>query len=373
MIERLINVSTVSSHDPAFDMGNRVLVERVATWAESLGFAVDLQELPHHPDKLNLVARLGRGPGGIVLSGHTDTVPWDAGRWSTDPFVATQNEGRLYGLGTADMKSFLALALAAASAFRADTLKASVVLVATADEESTMAGARALVERGDELGRAVVIGEPTGLRPIRMHKGILMEAIRVLGRSGHSSNPDLGVSALEGMHSVITALLEYRDRLQERWSHSAFEVPVPTLNLGVIRGGDNPNRICASCRLEVDLRPIPGMDLKGAREGLRAAVVPAAEAAGCAVEFEDLFEGVEALETSEESPLVIAMEDITGHPAGAVAFGTEGPFFAQLGMDVVVCGPGAIERAHRPDEYLELSQLAPCVDQLRQLIARYCQ
>jgi acetylornithine deacetylase len=372
MIEELVASPSVSCHAAEFDQGNRAVVASLASWAEGLGFAVELMQLPHHPDKLNLIARLGQGDGGLVLSGHTDTVPWDEGRWSSDPFRATERDGRLYGLGTADMKAFLALALEAASAFDAGGLTAPVTLLATADEESTMAGARAVAERGQSLGQVAVIGEPTSLRPIRMHKGILMELIRLEGRSGHSSNPALGVSALEGMHALMTELMSFRDDMQAAHVHGGFDVPYPTLNLGAIRGGDSPNRICASCQLDIDLRPIPGMDVAGARRELRARLAPVAAAAGCQLEFSELFRGVDPLETPADSPLVRAMEEITGHPSASVAFGTEGPFLAALGMDVVVCGPGSIDQAHQPDEYLSLSDLAPCVDQLRQLIARFC-
>ena len=199
-----------------------------------------------------------------------------------------------------------------------------------------------------------------------------MDAIRVLGRSGHSSNPALGASALEGMHRVMTALIEYRTQLQAMWRSPGFDVPYPTLNLGAIRGGDNPNRICAACRLEFDLRSVPGMNPHQVRRQLREVVEPAAIAAGCTAEFEELFGGIDPLETPADAPVVRAVEAITGQRAASVAFGTEGPLFAQLGMDVLVCGPGSIDQAHQPDEYIALDQLAPCVDQLRQLIAHFC-
>lgn len=371
MVERLVAHPSVSCHDEQFDQGNRAVIETLATWAEGLGFAVELMQMPYHPDKLNLIARLGDGPGGLVLSGHTDTVPWDDGRWSSDPFVATERDGRLHGLGTADMKAFLALALEAASAFRADELAEPVVLLATADEESTMAGARALAQRGDSLGRVAVIGEPTSLRPIRMHKGIMMELIRLVGRSGHSSNPALGVSALEGMHAIITELIAYRDALATRYPHDGFDVPYPTMNLGAIRGGDSPNRICAMCELDIDLRPVPGMDIPAVRRELRQRLAPVAEAAGCGLEFDDLFDGIAPLETRADAAIVTEMEAITRLGAASVAFGTEGPFLADLGMDVVVCGPGSIDQAHQPDEYVELADLPRCVDQLRQVIRRF--
>jgi acetylornithine deacetylase len=372
MIRALVASPSVSSHDEAFDQGNLEVIETLATWAEELGFQVQVMRLPHHRRKANLIATLGQGEGGLVLSGHTDTVPWDDGRWNHDPFGAQEHEGRVYGLGTADMKSFLALALEAASAFRADQLKAPVTLLATADEESTMAGARALLDAGLELGRYAVIGEPTNLRPIRAHKGIMMELVRILGRSGHSSDPALGVSALEGMHQAIGALLALRDRLQAEHSDPAFAVPTPTMNLGRIVGGDNANRICAACDLHLDLRFLPGMDMQSLRRELRQTLQLALGGSELRYAVEPLFGGVPALETPADARLVREAQALTGHQAGTVAFGTEGPFLAQMGMETLIMGPGSIDCAHQPDEHLELSQIAPTVTLLQSLIQRLC-
>ncbi|HUM91301.1 MAG TPA: M20/M25/M40 family metallo-hydrolase, partial [Candidatus Competibacter sp.] len=209
-IRQLIATPSVSSVSPQFDQSNRVVIDLLAEWLEASGFAVRIELLPGRSDKANLIATLGEGPGGLVLAGHTDTVPFDAGRWRYDPFGGTVADERIYGLGSADMKSFLALAIEAAREFSARDLRQPLVILATADEESSMGGARALAAAGQPLGRHAVIGEPTGLRPVRMHKGILMEAIRLEGRSGHSSNPALGASALEGMHQVIGELLHWR-------------------------------------------------------------------------------------------------------------------------------------------------------------------
>src|SRR5690606_29615515 len=130
------------------DQGNRAVLERLAEWLEGLGFAVEILPLTTHPDKANLIATLGAGPGGLVLAGHTDTVPYDDTRWSHDPFRLTEADGRLYGLGTSDMKSFFALAIAAARRFKAEDLRQPLIVLATADEESSMDGARALVRAG---------------------------------------------------------------------------------------------------------------------------------------------------------------------------------------------------------------------------------
>lgn len=371
-IRQLIATPSVSSVSPPFDQSNRPVVDLLAGWLEEAGFAVRIEPLPGRPDKANLIATLGRGPGGLVLAGHTDTVPYDAGRWRFDPFGGTVADGRIYGLGAADMKSFLALAIAAAGEFRADELRQPLVILATADEESGMDGARALAAAGQPLGRHALIGEPTGLKPVRLHKGILMEAIRLEGKSGHSSNPALGVNALEGMHRVIGELLRWRAEWQTRYRNPQFEVAVPTLNLGHIHGGDNPNRICADCELHIDIRPLPGMALADLRGELHERLERLLAGSALQLSFVPLFEGIEALETPALAAIVRATEELTGVPAGAVGFGTEGPYWTALGMETVILGPGEVACAHQPDEYLALARIEPTLELLRKLIGRFC-
>src|SRR5690606_37299728 len=225
------------------------------------GFEIEVLPIPGQPHKANLIATLGRGAGGLVLAGHTDTVPCDPDRWASDPFSLTERDGRLYGLGATDMKGFFPVALEAARRFDQSKLQQPLIILATADEESSMDGARLLAELGRPKARYAVVGEPTGMKPVRMHKGIMMERVRVQGLAGHSSNPALGNNALEAMHLVIADLLAFRSELQNRYRNPGFAVPVPTLNLGHIHGGDNPNRICGHCELQFDLRPLPGMQV----------------------------------------------------------------------------------------------------------------
>ena len=371
-IRRLVAIPSVSSVSPQFDQSNRPVIDLLADWLESAGFAVRIAPLPEHPDKANLIATLGAGPGGLVLAGHTDTVPFDAGRWHHDPFAGEIADERIYGLGTADMKAFLALALAAAQDFRASDLRQPLVILATADEESSMAGARALAAARQPLGRHALIGEPTGLKPVRMHKGILMEAIRLEGRSGHSSNPALGVNALEGMHRVMGELLRWRAELQTRYHNPLFEIEVPTLNLGHIHGGDNPNRICADCELHIDLRPLPGMALADLREELHRRLGRLLADSELKLSCSPLFAGIEAMETPATAAIVQATEQLTKAPAGSVGFGTEGPYLNALGMDTVILGPGTVECAHQPDEFLQLAMIPPTLKLLRGLIERFC-
>lgn len=372
MIAELVRTPSVSSVHPELDQGNRDIINLLADWLECAGFGIEIQPLPGRPDKANLIATLGTGPGGLVLAGHTDTVPFDAGNWTRDPFTLTEQDQRLYGLGTSDMKSFLALAIDALRDMDAATLREPLIVLATADEESSMSGAKALAGQATLHARHALIGEPTGLRPVRMHKGILMEAIRLRGRSGHSSDPSLGNSALEAMHRVIAALLAWRSELQEQHYNPLFTVPVPTLNLGHIHGGDNPNRICPDCELHIDLRPMPGMELPELRDGIRRCVTEALAGSGIGIEFESLFEGIPAMETSATAGIVRIAEQLTGHSAEAVAFATEAPYLQQLGMETIVLGPGDVAQAHQPDEYLALDRLQPMTRLLRELVKTVC-
>ena len=372
MIEGLVGTPSVSSVDPAIDQGNRAVIDLLAGWLDDSGFQTEIMPLPGDPEKANLIATLGSGPGGLVLAGHVDTVPYDVGKWSHDPFSLTEADARLYGLGTSDMKSFLALALEAGRDVQASDLKEPLILLATADEETSMSGARALVAAQRPHARHAIIGEPTGLQPVRMHKGILMEAIRLHGHSGHSSDPSLGNSALEAMYTVVGAILAWRDELQQKHQDPLFDVPVPTLNLGHIHGGDNPNRICAECELHIDLRPLPGMDAAELRGELHHRVRHSLHDSGIGADFESLSAGVEPMETAADAPIVTLAEKLTGSTAQAVAFATEAPWLAQLGMDTVVMGPGDIAQAHQPDEYLALDRLDPTINILQQTIKTVC-
>lgn len=372
MLEALVATPSISSVSPQWDQSNEPVIALLADWLESLDFRVECSAVPDAPGKYNLIATRGQGPGGLVLSGHTDTVPFDERRWQSDPFALSERDDRWYGLGTCDMKGFFPLALEAAWQARDVALKEPLIILATADEESAMGGARALVEAGQPKARYAVIGEPTELRPVRMHKGIMMERLTLRGRSGHSSDPSLGRNALEGMHAAMGEILALRGELQHRYRHPGFRVEYPTLNLGHIHGGDNPNRICPDCELHFDLRPLPGMGLEELRQMLRERIYPLAQAQELQCSLEPLFDGVPAFEQPADSHLVSLCETMTGHQARAVAFATEAPFLQQLGMETLVLGPGSIDQAHQPNEYLALSQVQPMVDVLTGLIKRCC-
>jgi acetylornithine deacetylase len=205
-----------------------------------------------------------------------------------------------------------------------------------------------------------------------MHKGIASERIVVTGESGHSSDPSFGRNAMEGMHAVIGALMDWRAELARRRVDPGFGVPVTTLNLGRIAGGDNPNRICGRCELDIDLRMLPGMDPAALRAELLERCHRALEGTGLALEVRQLMKPVPPMLTAADAGIVRMAERLTGSEAGSVAFATEAPFLASLGMDVVVLGPGSIEDAHREDEFVDIARLPPMLGHLAALIGRYC-
>jgi acetylornithine deacetylase len=369
---KLIATPSVSSIDPLLDLGNREIIELLADWLDNLGFSIELMPIPDHPKKLNLIACLGSGEGGLVLSGHTDTVPYDEGKWQQDPFVLTERDNKLFGLGTSDMKCFFPLIIDVVRNMDLKKLNQPLYILATADEESTMSGAQALLDSGRKLGRYAVIGEPTGLKPVHMHKGILIESIKLTGQAGHSSNPALGNSALEGMYAVISALMAWRKKIQQEHVNDQFAVPVPTLNFGSIHGGDNPNRICAECTLTVDVRLMPDMVLEQVRADMREVISRSVEGSGLVLEVHSVFNGAPAMHTDPDSEVVRLAEKLSGHASGTVAFGTEAPYLNAMGIQTVVLGPGDIDQAHQANEYIAMDRIQPMLDILQKLIGHFC-
>lgn len=354
----LVGIPSVSSVSTEFDSPNRPVIDRLADYLDGVGCTVEIMPLPDAPGKANLIATLGSGEGGVVLAGHSDTVPYDESGWNSDPFALTARDARLHGLGSADMKGFIALSVALASRLDAKRLKHPLHLVVTADEESHMQGARVLAETGRPKAEYCIIGEPTDMKPVRMHKGILMEALEIHGRSGHSSDPDAAPNALDGLSRVLNALQVWREALRSRFRAPDFAVPYPTLNFGHVHGGDNPNRICADAELHIDLRMVPGMQPEDMRAELDACVNQALAGTGCSYRRRTLFHGVDAFETRADSPLVEAAQRWSGETAQVVSFATEAGFFTSMGMETIVMGPGRINQAHQPDEYVEQASLA---------------
>ncbi|MBT8434798.1 MAG: acetylornithine deacetylase [Gammaproteobacteria bacterium] len=370
MIKELIGIPSVSCVHADLDMSNRGVIDRVAEWSEGLGFEIEIQSVNN--EKFNLVARAGSGSDGLVVSGHTDTVPCDPSLWSSDPFTAREADERIYGLGSCDMKSFLALALKASSGVDLKKLKRPLTLVATADEETTMSGARLIADNGKILGRFCVIGEPTSLSPIRQHKGNLTMSVEFVGQSGHASDPGLGNNALDGMYQFMTVLYAYRDKIQQQYNDPAFTIPTPTMNLGHIHGGDNSNRICGACTLLIDIRFLPAMSFATLQSDLEQLAAEVADKRGLQVTTQTFGDGMPAMDTDEASEIAQYLTHITGKKAGSVAFGTEAPYYNSMQTETIVIGPGSINQAHQPDEFLPLAHIDPTIKMLEDLIDRFC-
>lgn len=367
--EGLISTSSISSTDARWDEGNEQVIAKLADWLSALGFSIQIEQVA--PNKQNLIAKLGSGEGGLLLAGHSDTVPFDEGRWNYNPHALTQANNRFYGLGTADMKGFFAFIYEAVKNVDWRKQTKPLYVLATCDEETTMLGARHFTENAPFKPDYCIIGEPTSLVPIRAHKGHVANAIRVTGKSGHSSNPALGVNAIEIMHEVLFALMQLRDRLIKEYRHPGFEIPTPTLNLGHIHGGDSPNRICGCCELHYDVRPLPGISLDDLDNLMRDALREVQQKWPGRIELVPLHDPIPGYECAHDHPFIHGISEICEQEAQTVNYCTEAPFLQQI-CPTLVLGPGSIDQAHQPDEFLAFEFIDPTVRVLSRAMQKYC-
>lgn len=371
MYSQLIALPTISSIEPEFDQSNKALIELLADWLNTLGFKTEVLPIENSRAKYNLLATYGEGEGGLLLAGHTDTVPFDEGRWTVDPFKLTEKNGKFYGLGTADMKGFFAFVLDAVSRIDLTALNKPLRILATADEETTMLGTRTFIQHTHIRPDCAIIGEPTSLKPVRAHKGHMAQALRIIGKTGHSSDPDKGINAIELMHEATGYLMQMRNELRDKYHHAAFEIPYPTMNLGAIHGGDAVNRICACCELHFDFRPLPNMRLQDLDEMLHEKLAPMFAQYGDRLSIRHLHDVTPGYECEHSAQVVQVVEKLLGEKCQAVNYCTEAPFIQQL-CPTLVLGPGSIEQAHQPDEYLSAEFIQPTGILLNKLIRHFC-
>lgn len=369
---QLIGSPSISALEAQHDMSNKAVIALLHNWFTDLGMNCQTHVVANTRDKHNFVASYGNGQGGLLLAGHTDTVPFDEGRWSQDPFQLVEKNDRWYGLGTCDMKGFFALVLEALKELPMDKFKRPLHILASADEETTMNGAKAFAAAKSISPDYAIIGEPTSLKPVYMHKGHFTQGIRVTGRSGHSSDPAKGLNAIEIMHIVTGQLLKLKQHLAENYREDAFSVPYPTMNFGHIHGGDAANRICGCCDLHIDLRPIPGLGL----EELELMVANYLESVssqypGC-ISVAPLYPGSEPFADDKDSSWSRLVAQLSQSEPQVVNYATEAPYISQLGCQTLVLGPGSIEQAHQPDEFLDLHYLDKTKKLLKELIYHAC-
>jgi acetylornithine deacetylase len=318
--------------------------------------------------KANLLASVGPdAPGGIVLSGHTDVVPVKGQAWNSEPFVLTRRGERLFGRGAADMKGFIALALAAVPDLIAAGLPKPVHLAFSYDEEIGCFGAPAMIAViGHELPRPalVVVGEPTSMEVVRGHKGITAWRVTVTGREAHSAQTHLGVSANMAAARLMGALAELADRLEREADPASPFVPrQPTLTIGKVAGGTAGNIPARECVFLFDLRNLPGQDARAQLAGfldlaarIDAQIKARAPEGGVLVEQLADVPPLRPDPLSEAEAFVRSLAGDNG-PARVASFASEAGQFQGAGLPAVLCGPGSIDQAHQPDEYLDIAQL----------------
>lgn len=365
----LIETPSISANTPEWDQSNHAVIEKLATWFQDLKFSIQVIDVA--PGKQNLLAKMGHGDGGLLFSGHSDTVPFDAGRWNTDPHQLIEKDNRFYGLGTADMKGFFAFILEAAKSVDWSKQKKPLYVLATCDEETSMLGAQHFTKTSPIQPDFCIIGEPTSLKPIRAHKGHVAKAIRVTGKSGHSSNPALGINAIEIMNEVLFSLMQLRNTLIKKYHNPGFEIPEPTMNFGHIHGGDSANRICGCCELHFDIRPLPEMSLEGLDHLIRDSLQEIQVKWPKCIDIQSLHDSIPGYECPEHSPFIQSIEQLTQQKTQTVNYCTEAPFLQQV-CPTLVLGPGSIDQAHQPDEFLSFDFIQPTTDILTKAIYRYC-
>jgi len=366
----------------AFDTTSRLSNLELIAWVETY---LDGHGVPHRRvsnlegTKANLMATIGPDvEGGVVLSGHTDVVPVDGQPWSTDPFTLVERDGRLYGRGTCDMKGFLALALAAVPELVAARPSRPIHLAFSYDEEIGCLGARSLIAAiGASLPRPalVLVGEPTSMDAVNGHKGIATFRVTVSGREAHSSQTQQGVSAIMEAVTLMASLSALAQRLErDADPASPFTPKHATLTIGMVDGGTAGNILARRCNFLFDLRCPPGLDPEAVlapffadAQALDAALKLRAPEAGVAVERRS---STPALSPEPNGAAEAFARRLAGDngPARAVAFAAEAGQFQEAGFSTVICGPGSIEQAHQPDEYVDVSQMERGALFMRRLI-----
>lgn len=361
ILERLVGFDTVSANS------NLALIDWVADYIRQFGIGSSRSSA--FAGKSNLFATIGpEKKGGVVLSGHTDVVPVEGQDWRTDPFRLTRRGDRLHGRGSADMKGFIALVLALVPEMARRELKVPLHLAFTHDEETGCFGAPALIAalpKGGARPMLAIVGEPTSMQIANAQKGCSFFRTRITGLEGHSSAPDRGVSAIAAAAEMIAEIgrlhTEARGRARPQ---SGFEPPHTTLSVGTIKGGAAVNIIARECSFEWDLRTLPEDDSAALKARLDRFVaedlLPRMRRghAGAAVDTETIV-AVPPLKPAAGSPAEALARLLTGaNTTTTVSFASEAGLYQQAGIPAIVCGPGSIDVAHKPDEFITLDELA---------------
>jgi acetylornithine deacetylase len=372
LAQSLVRMDTVSANS------NLQLIHFVRDELARLGVA---SRLTYNAEKTkaNLFATLGEGkPAGVILSGHTDTVPWDGQDWTEDPLSANVRDGRLYGRGSADMKGFIAMALAHAGDFLESKAPFAVHLAFSYDEEVGCFGVRDLIADMRDAGvkpLACIIGEPTSMVPAIAHKGVYRYKCCVRGKEAHSSLTPQSVNAIEMAARLVGKVRDMAEGFErEEPRYEGFDVPFSTASVGQFHGGIADNVVPRDAEFRYEFRDLPTADARAMQEAvvsharsLEPAMKAVAPEAG--FRFETICEIPSFLGSTGDAVTQLALRLSGEQRTTLVAFGTEAGIFKNSGIPTVVCGPGSINQAHQPDEYVSLDQLARCEAFMRGLAA----
>jgi acetylornithine deacetylase len=376
MIRRLVSMDTTSRNS------NLELIGFIGEHLAGLGIE---SRLVHDETgrKANLYATLGPGDKpGIALSGHTDVVPVDGQDWSSSPWTVAERDGRLFGRGTADMKSFIAVVLTALPEIIRRKPKSPIHLIFSYDEEVGCLGVRRLLEvlaKAPVRPLACIIGEPTSMKVMVGHKGKKSVRCRVHGRECHSSLAPQGVNAIDYAAELVGRLRSMARRMAEKGPFDAnFDVPFTTVHTGVMQGGTALNIVPKDCQFDFEFRYVPGVDPEALYSEIRGfaekELLPQMRAVASEAGFDwEQISAFPGLDTPVDSEIVEFVKSLTGaNSTGKVAFGTEGGLFQEAGIPTVICGPGDIAQAHKPDEYVDVEQVALCEDFMGRLTDKLC-
>lgn len=348
---------------------NDEIVGWIADYLDRAGARVHVLAGPEG-DRSNLFATIGPADRtGYLLSGHMDVVAAKEPAWESDPFCLRREGPKLIGRGTSDMKGFLACALAALPAIAGRKLERPLHLAFSYDEEAGCRGVPHLIAKIPDLcamPAGCVIGEPSGLRAIRAHKGKAAARIELGGRAGHSSRPDLGLNAIHAMADVLNQAVADAERFKAGPFDANFEPPYSSLQIGTIQGGQAVNVIPERCVIEVEARAIAGVDPRTLLADIEGRLDTLRDRG-----FSALWEmtgSYPALSLAADAPLALLMEELTGQtPLAAVSYGTEAGLYQAAGMDAIICGPGDIGRAHKANEFILTDELSACVAMIEAL------
>jgi len=369
ILSKLISFKTIS------ELSNKKLAQYISDYLAKYNIKTQLFE--GNPGQFNLYAKIGPDvDGGIILSGHTDVVPTEGQNWLTNPFELVKKKNKLFGRGSCDMKGFIAVVLATIPKLKISKLKKPLHLIFSYDEEIGCVGIQKLIpflKKIKPKPSFCIVGEPTEMKLVNMHKGKKNFLVSFKGIESHSSLIQNGVNAIDYCAGFINFLKDLQKILIKTKSHKKFDPPYPTINIGKIQGGLAVNIIPENCELEFEIRDTPNLNTEKIIDKIKVFLKKTEKEMKeknkkCSINFK-ILNNFPPLETNEKKKIInLALEKLKSNSISTVSFGTEAGVFNKVGFETIVCGPGSIEQAHKPNEYIETIQLKKCDEFLTKII-----